>query len=234
MAGRKILGNVKVVAKRDFWSFQVVHAVVGGLLTLGGAAGALIIGDGMKNSIAEIDERVAEIDARLESIRSTLVQFRVVQSNGIILGALASGEGVRPEYSESFTKLMFVLRRGPAMSLLAELYPADLENFTRERDELDRLQALAIAPDRTRQSWDDFLNFEMTREGQVMELQDRFLAEKADLHVRRQNLEASVDTATVAGFIVQQIGFVIILLAGLIYQHVRSSASPPRILAESG
>ena len=33
---------------------------------------------------------------------------------------------------------MFVLRRTPALSLVGELYPADLANFNKERDELDR------------------------------------------------------------------------------------------------
>ena len=150
----------------------------GGLLTVGGAIGALTIGDGLQRSIGDVDGRIAEIDERLESIRSTLVQFRVVQSNGIILGALASGNALRDEYRESFVKLMFVLRRTPAMSLIGELYPADLPNFNKERDELDRLHTAATAPNYTRQSWDDFLTFEMTREARVMDLQSRLLEEE--------------------------------------------------------
>lgn len=225
--GRTILGSMKVLGKAEFWSFQVLHALLGGLLTVGGAAGALVIGDGMQKSIAGIDGRLATINAQLDSISSALVQFRVVQSNGMILGALASGNGVRDEYRESFTKLMFVLRRTPAISLIREIYPADLANFTKERDELDRLQAAAMAPDATRESWNDFLTFEMTRESQVMDLQSSLLAEKADLETERQGLRAAMDTATTTGIIVQQVGFVVILLAGLIHQHVRRET--PRV-----
>jgi hypothetical protein len=68
------------------------------------------------------------------------------------------------------------------------------------------------------------LTFEMTREQQLMELQDRFQQQSVDLKLQRQRLESSVETATFAGFLVQQIGFVVILLAGLIHQHAESEA----------
>jgi hypothetical protein len=226
---RRIVDSLKVLGTAEFWSFQVVHALLGGLLTIGGAAGALIVGDGMKGAIGKVDEQVAAIDARLESIRSTLVQFRVVQSNGVILGALSTGEGLREEYRQSFLQLMFLLRHGPALALVGELYPEDIAAFTRERDELDGRIARATAPAAEKKSWDDVLDFEMSRERQVMDLQDRLLTEKSALQAERHRLETAVDRATVAGFIVQQLGFVVILLAGLIHQHARgrTSASPP-------
>jgi hypothetical protein len=40
------------------------------------------------------------------------------------------------------------------------------------------------------------------------------------VEVERQRLASSLDTATTSGFILQQLGFVVILLAGLIHQHV--------------
>jgi hypothetical protein len=225
---RPIVNSLKLLSQRSFWSFQVVHALLGGVLTVGGAIGALTIGDGLQRSITDVEGRIAEIDERLESIRSTLVQFRVVQSNGIILGALASGDGLRDEYREPFVQLMFVLRRSPAMSLIQEIYPADLANFNKDRDELDRLQAAAIAPDRTRESWDDFLTFEMTREQRVMEIQSELIQEKYDLQSRRHGLLVALDRATFTGFVVQQIGFVVILLAGLIHQHMRGRVGQDR------
>ena len=220
--GRTFLQSVRVLARGEFWSFQVMHALFGGLLTVGGAVGALFIGDGLQRSIADVDGQISTLDARLESIKGTLAQFRVVQSNGIILGALASGSALRPEYSDSFTQLMFTLRHGPAMALLGELYLFDPAGLTRESAELDKLQAAASAPGHTLRSWDDFLAFEMTREKEVMDLQSTFLDRKVKLEGTRQHLQASLDTATTTGIIVQQVGFVLILLAGLIHQHVRS------------
>jgi hypothetical protein len=232
--GQSIIGGLRVLARGEFWSFKVVHALLGGLLTIGGAFGALLVGDGLKKQLETINGQIATIDARLESIRSTLVQFRVVQSNGVILGALSTGEGVRSEYRESFIQLMFVLRRAPALALVGELYPEDVEAFRRERDELDRLMALAVATERTKQSWDDVLTFEMTREGELMDLQDRFLVDRAALQAGRRSLEASIDTATFTGILVQQIGFVVILLAGLIHQHAERRAAPPAAIRETG
>ena len=218
---RQVVNNLKLLTQRSFWSFQVIHALIGGALTVGGAIGAITIGDGLQKSIVDVDGRIAEIDERLQSIGNTLVQFRVVQSNGLLLSALASGDAIREDLREPFTQLTFVLRRTPALSLVQELYPADLANFNKEQAELDRLHAQAVAPARTAKDANDFLNFEMTREKEVMELQSRLLQEKFDLRSRRSILQVSLDRATTVGLIVQQVGFVVILLAGLIYQHVR-------------
>ena len=218
---RQVVNNLKVLGQRSFWSFQVIHALLGGALTVGGAIGAIAVGDGLQRSIVDVDARIAEIDERLQSIGNTLVQFRVVQSNGLLLSALASGDAIREDLREPFTRLTFVLRRTPALSLVQELYPADLANFNKDQAELDSLHTRAVAPGRTAQDANDFLNFEMTREKEVMELQSRLLQEKFDLRSRRSVLQVSFDRATSVGLIIQQVGFVIILLAGLVHQHVR-------------
>lgn len=217
--GEAFAGGLRALGSGEFWSFRVIHAVLGGLLTVGGAAGALLVGDNYRKEIATVDSQIAIVDSRLESIKSTLAQFRIVQSNGIVLGALASGQGVAEDYRESFINLMFVLRRGPALSVLGEIYPNDVDAFDRGRDELDRLVALAVAPERTRQSWDDVLTFEMTHESQLMDLQTQFQNRKLELQAQEWKLQASKDYVTFTGFLVQQAGFVVILLAGLLYQH---------------
>jgi hypothetical protein len=226
--GRSLVGGFRVLGQRSFWSFRVVHALLGSLLTVGGACAALFIGDSLRKHIAEVDNQIATATSRIDSISNTLLQFRIVQSNGVILGALSTSDGVRSEFRDSFTQLMFVLRRGPTLSLLGELYLHDLAAFRRERDELDRLATAAVAADRTRQSWEDVLSFEMTRERQLMELQDSFRARRFQLQAEKRRLESSLDAATIAGFIVQQLGFVVILLAGLIYQYAESRADVPR------
>jgi hypothetical protein len=223
LAARSIISGVRALGQRSFWTFRVVHALVGGLLTVGGACGALFVGDSLRGRIAEVDTQIATATARIDAIGSALVQFRIVQSNGLILGALASGESVRSELRTNLTRLMFVLRRGPVLSVLAELYQHDADAFRREREELDRLVEAATAPDRARQNWDDVLRFEMTHEGRLMELQEAFRAQRFRLQAEKRRLESSLNAATIAGFIIQQLGFVIILLAGLIYQHSEST-----------
>jgi hypothetical protein len=213
--------GLRTFLQKEFWSFEVAHAVLGGALTVAGACGALFINNGLRERIATVDDQIAALDRRIETIGSVLAQFRVVQSNGVILGALSTNDAVRSEYREHFTNLMFVLRRGPALSLLGELHADDVVAFRRQRDELDELIAAAVAPNREKRTWDEFLEFEMSREAQVMEMQERFRVDRYRLLDERRNLESSVDTATMAGFILQQLGFVVILMAGLVHQHTR-------------
>jgi hypothetical protein len=225
-----VLSWLRAFGRRSFWSFKVVHALLGGLLTVGGACGALFIGDALRKHIAEIDSQIATASARIDSIGNTLLQFRIVQSNGVILGALSTNDGVRSEFRDSFTRLMFVLRHGPALALVGELYQHDAAAFGRERAELDRLIAAAVAPDRSRQSWDDVLSFEMTRERQLMDLQDSFRTRRFALQAEKRRLESSLEAATTTGIVIQQVGFVVILLAGLLHQYAatdrRSLPSP--------
>lgn len=222
---RSLIEGLKLVGKRDFWSFKVVHTLLGSLLTVAGAAGALFVGDGLQKQIADMENRIAAAQSRVETIGNTLLQFRVVQSNGVLLGALSSSDAVRPDYRESFIQLMFVLRRGPALAIVGELHSQDLDAFHRERDELDRLMGLATAPERTKQTWDDVLTFEMTREGQLMELQDSLRTLILTLQAEQRRLAARRDASTLFGFVVQQLGFVVVLLAGLVYQHAESRAA---------
>ena len=226
MAARQsVVVGLKVLGKRQFWSFKVVHALLGGLLTLAGAAGGVFVGDSLTKRIRVLDEQIASLDSRIETIRSVLAQFRVVQSNGILLGALSTSDGISSEFRESFTQLMFVLRRGPALALLGELYPTDVDSFRRGRDELDSLIERAVSQDRTREAWQAVLDFEMSRERQLMELQDELLAKRFELQADRRNLEASHESATFIGFVVQQFGFVVILLAGLVHQHAEAAGT---------
>lgn len=221
------IGGLGMLATREFWSFRVIHALLGGLLTVGGATGALVIGDTLRRDAVTIDSRVAAMSARIDSIRTTLAQFRVVQSNGVLLGALASSGTLADDYREQFVQLMFVLRRGPDVALLGEIHLADVDAFARERDELDRLIAVAVSPERTSRSWNDVLTFEMAREQQLMDLQTDFETRRMELQADRRRIDASIDSATFTGFLVQQIGFVVILLAGLIYQHSTGQPAAP-------
>ena len=236
MAGQHVISHqLRALRSREFWSFRVIHAVLGGLLTIAGAAGALFIVGGLRNQVANIDDRLAALNDRIQTIGNTLAQFRIVQSNGVILGAISTADAINPAFRESFVQLMFNLRRSPALALVVQSDPDDLEGFRKAREELDRLIEIAVSPARTSQSWNDVVNFEMAQERQLLGVEEGLLAERARLEARKRELQSAVDAVTLIGFVVQQIGFVVVLLAGLVHEHAAGAppGSSPRQKAEA-
>ena len=227
MAARRLfLDELRLLWSPDFWSFRVVHALLGGVLTIAGAAGALFIIDGLRSQIADIEDRMAALESRNESIRTTLAEFRVVQSNGVILGAISTADAIHPSFRDAFVKLMFSLRHTPALALVQESDPDDLAGFRRAQEELDRLIEIAVSPQKTSQSWNDIVDFEMRHERRLMEVREIVLAERDRLAARKRELQADVDSVTLIGFLVQQVGFVVVLLAGLVHEHAAGARAP--------
>ncbi len=221
------LGRIGMLTTREFWSFRVIHAVLGGLLTVGAACSAIVVDRTVSARIKEADDGIARVQERIGSIERTLAQFRIVQSNGVMLGALSQGETLRADYRRPYIELMFTLRRGPTLAMLGELYNHDLKTFQAEREAFTQKIDAAIAPDASRQSWADVLAFEMSRESKLMGLQDAFRDTLFKLQARKRADEATLSTATLSAFVVQQIGFVVVLMAGLLYQYGRPPEPAP-------
>ena len=59
----------------------------------------------------------------------------------------------------------------------------------------------------------------MEHESKLRELQDNSRIHRYALSERRRTLDRWLETATTWGFILQQLGFVIVLMAGLVHQH---------------
>jgi hypothetical protein len=217
-----------MLTSREFWSFRVIHAVLGGLLTVGGACSAIVVDRTISARIKNADDGIARAQDRIGSIERTLAQFRIVQSNGVLLGALTQGEAMRVEYRRLYVQLMFTLRRGPTLAMLGELYNHDVKTFQADRAVFQQHIDAASSPNATQQSWQDVVDFEMSSERKLMDLQDAFRDTLFKLQARKRADETTLSTATLTAFVVQQIGFVIVLMAGLLYQYGR----PPELPSE--
>jgi hypothetical protein len=228
--GTSVWTSFKALGSREFWSFKVVHALTGAVLTLAGAAGGIFGTEHIKQSIAGVDGAIAESTRRIESIERALFQFRLIQTNGLMLAALSGNEGLRSEYRATFLALSFALRKAPTAKVLEELHANDVEAFKRGRAEHERLIA-AAQPANDKAAWDAVLLFELEQERQLAALQQRFYDARYGFQEQRQALNHRLATTTVGGFVLQQLGFVVVLMAGLVHQHVdtreRHQASDP-------
>jgi hypothetical protein len=216
--GSALTRGVRTLTRRDFWTFKVVHAVLGGLLTVAGACGGILVTEQIRKQIADVDSSIADNTRRVDAIERALYQFQLLQTQGVLLGALSAGDGMREEFRRSFMQLGFLVRKGPTARMIQELNSNDLAAFRRERDEHEKLVEAALPAD-DKSAWDALLKFEMDREGRLRDLHGRFLDVRYALAARRRELDGWLNTATIWGFILQQLGFVIVLLAGLVHQH---------------
>jgi hypothetical protein len=224
--GSALTRGVRTLARREFWTFKVIHAVIGGLLTVTGACGGIFITEQIKKQISDIDGSIADASRRIDSIERALHQFQLLQTQGVLLGALSTGGGMREEFRQSFLQLGFLIRKGPTARMIQELNSANLTEFRKVREEHERLVEAAL-PANDKTAWDALLKFEMDHESRLRDMQDRFLDQRFALQERRRTLDRRLDTATVWGFILQQLGFVIILMAGLVHQHGSEPRAEP-------
>lgn len=223
MAIAALTRGVRALARRDFWTFKVVHAVLGGALTIAGACGGIFVTEQIRKQISGVDGGIAEASRRIDSIERALYQFQLLQTQGVLLGALSAGDSMREDFRRSFMQLGFLVRKGPTARMIQELNASDLAAFRRAREEHERLVEAAL-PANDKTAWDTLLKFEMDHETKLRDLQDKFLDTRYTLAARRRSLEGWLESATTWGFVLQQLGFVVVLLAGLVHQRAADDA----------
>ena len=226
MAGwRSLMLGFGSVATRDFWSFRAIHAVAGGLLTIFGAGEALFVNESIKGEVSVIDGRIDAANQRYTAIDQALFQFRFAQTNAITFGVLSANDSLKPEFRQSMVQLMFVTRRMPTEIMLQHLHFGDDKGFAAERQAyLDMIEAATTATNQA--DWDAVNKFEFDREARLFEIQQAIVKEIDRLEANKRAAQQRLDFAIVLGFVLQQTGFVIVLLAGLIYQHRRPAEEP--------
>jgi hypothetical protein len=213
--GSSLREGLRAIGRRDFWTARTVPGVIGGVLTVLGAGGGVFIGGSLLDAIDRQDQLLAEQRERIAAIDRALFEFRIIQSNGLMLGVLAANGAVPVDFRASMNRLMFVLREGPTERMLAEIHAADAPSFMARRAEyLGLVEAAKPADDRA--TWDAVLNFEMERERELMRIADAYRRQTFAVEAERRALQARLSGTTVAGFVLQQLGFFIVLLAGLV------------------
>jgi hypothetical protein len=212
------------LGRRDFWRFRTVQALTGAALTVSGAAEALFVNERIGREMEAIEGAIAAASQRQGAIDQALFQLRFSQINGITLGVLSVGDSVRPELRQSLLDLQFVVRQMPTEIMLQQLHAGDAAAFAADRQTYLDLIAAAKA-DSAVADWDAVNAFEFDREGRLFDLQQATIGYIGDLETARRNKQAEMDFAVRLGFALQQIGFVVVLLSGLIHQHQQRAAA---------
>ena len=186
--GSALTRGVRTLARREFWTFKVIHAVLGGLLTVTGACGGIFVTEQIKKQIADVDGTIA--DATHASIRSSA---RSISSSCCRRKACCSARS-RPAAAcartsaARFLQLGFLIRKGPTARMIQELNSTDLAEFRREREEHEKLVEAALPAD-DKAAWDELLKFEMDQRASCATCTDRLprcalRAERAPPHAR--------------------------------------------------
>ena len=92
----------------EFWTFKVIHAVIGGLLTVAGACGGIFVTEQIRKQIGDVNSQIGE-RARRPSIRSNArsTSSRYCRRKACCSARSATGDGMREEFRRSFLRPRF-------------------------------------------------------------------------------------------------------------------------------
>jgi hypothetical protein len=230
---RSLMLGFGAIGTRQFWSFRAVHALAGGLLTIFGAAKGLFVNENIKDELAGINAQIDAANQRYGAIDQALFQFRFAQTNAITFGVLSANDSLKPEFRQSMVQLMFVTRRMPTEIMLQHLHLGDDKGFAAERQAyLDLIEAAKTATSQA--DWDAVNAFEFTHESKLFDVQQDLVKRIDALEAQKREAQGRLDFAIVLGFALQQTGFVIVLLAGLVHQYRRPGEAPLPVKAGGG
>ncbi len=180
----------------------------------------------IKGEVASIENRIAFVNDRYHAIDQALFQFRFAQTNALTFGVMSASETIRPEFRKSMIDLMFITRKLPGETMLQEINFNNAAAFQAERKAyLDLIEQAQKAESQA--DWDAVSAFEFAHEEQLFNIQQAMLTQLSSLEAEKRTRSASLETAVFGGFAIQQLGFVLVLLAGLLYQHRQGAALPP-------
>jgi hypothetical protein len=210
--------SLSALGSRQFWTFRTIHTIAGGLLTILGAGEAVFVNEDIRLEITRLDQQIATASERLATIDRALFQFRFAQTNALTLGILSANDSLKPEFRQSMVSLMFVTRTLPTEMMLQQIDLNDPAAFQKDRS--DYLALVEAAKTATNQAdWDNVGAFEFKREAALFEIEQQVLKTRDELVARRSDTQGHLSFAVTLGFVLQQLGFVAVLLAGLLYQH---------------
>ncbi|MEJ1936884.1 hypothetical protein WDZ92_42365 [Nostoc sp. NIES-2111] len=216
---------IGALATREFWTARTINAVLGATLTIGAGLASVGVGDGLRKQIADIEEEVRSINGHIDTIERAMFEFQLFESTGTLIQVLSLNQSIPDQARSAFRELMYIDRRHAYLVILSELYP-QVERWRARKEEYDKVTEGARAGDR--EQADKVVLMERDDTIAARRLQGELIDRRFTLVERKDHVQQRLNFFTMLGFTVQQVGFVLVLFAGLVSQHLTERKKEPK------
>jgi hypothetical protein len=225
MSGERVprFAMLRLLDTRSFWNARTINAFLGAGLTVTAGVTSLLVNDRLRNEARELDREVAMLDARLARIDRFAFEQQLFETTGILIRGLGAGGAIPEPLRENFLYFRFDDRRYAFRSILGEISPT-AEAFKRALEDYDALAARARAGQR--EATLKLTEVESMGVIRMRELQQTLISERFEKARERRQREDRLEQVTIIGFVLQQIGFVIVLTAGLLADQAARVGRP--------
>jgi hypothetical protein len=223
---RRVGEWIGALAKREFWTARTINAVLGATLTIGAGLASVGVGDGLRKQIADIDEDIRSTNSHIDMIERAMFEFQLFESTGTLIQVLSLNQSIPDQARSAFRELMYIDRRHAYLVILSEIYP-QVERWRARKEEYDMVTEGARAGDR--EQADKVILMERDDTIAARRLQGEMIDKRYTLVERKDHVQQRLNFFTMLGFTVQQVGFVLVLFAGLVSQHLSERKKDPTL-----
>lgn len=216
---------VGTLATREFWTARTINAVLGAALTIGAGLASVGVGDGLRKQIADIEEDIRSTNGHIDTIERAMFEFQLFESTGTLIQVLSLNQSIPEQARSAFRQLMYIDRRHAYLVILSELYP-EVERWRARKEEYDKVSEGAREGDR--EQADKVILMERDDTIAARRLQGELIDKRYGLVEKKDHVQQRLNFFTMLGFTVQQVGFVLVLFAGLVSQHFSERKKEPK------
>ncbi|WP_181703305.1 hypothetical protein [Chthonobacter albigriseus] len=201
-----------VFGSRQFWSLSNLNAIVGGVLTVVAGIASVIYADDARRRIDAADEELAILRGSIQAIDRAVSEYQLFVTTGALITAVVHTDSLSPSYRPEFVQLIDTSRRQPIRAVVAEIQ-AFVPNppFS-----IAKFDEVASAASRGSEALNELVRYESDVLTFGRRLQTELIKQTEDKDKLKETASRDRDYYTFVGFVLQQIGFVIVLLGNIV------------------
>jgi hypothetical protein len=201
---------------RQFWTWTTIQSVVGAFVSMAAVVFSLTIDDRLVGEIDELDGIIAFADKTNGEITRATFQYDLFNTTGTMIRFSVFNPGIPPELRENIQQLGLLNKRRAMRDVLSILH-RDADAYLAVSKDYDAVFEPAMTGGvKERQT---LLDWEFARLADVLKHQGDIINGGAEARSAKASLERKRGQYALASTLVQQLGLVIVLLAGLAAEH---------------